>query len=309
MKIRVLGSGAGGGIPQWNCNYRFSQRARAGDPAVPRRTQSSIAVSANGKDWVLVNASPDIGQQLLDTPVLHPDPRAGLRSSPIRAVVVTNADVDHIAGLLTLRERQPFNLYASAPVLAALDANPIFRVLDPGLVPRLELPLGRRIAIEGPSGPTGVFAEAYAVTGKVALFMEDSGDPSRFVSEGGDTIGLALSVADGPVAHYVPGCAAIDDRLRSRIDHAGALLFDGTVWTDTEMADAGVGEKTGRRMGHIPISGADGSLEGLRSIEAGRKVFVHINNTNPILDETSAEHRAAEAAGWEIGRDGMEIDL
>ncbi len=150
MKIRILGSGAGGGVPQWNCAYRYSSRARAGDRSVQRRTQSSIAVSANDKDWVLINASPDIGEQLLSTPALHPDPHAALRSSPIKAVVITNADVDHIAGLLTLRERQPLILYASARVLAVLDANPIFRVLNSEIVKRVELPLDRKIAIEGP---------------------------------------------------------------------------------------------------------------------------------------------------------------
>lgn len=314
MILKILGSAAGGGVPQWNCNYRYSRAARASgsarEPRVKRRTQSSLAASADGSRWVLFNASPDIGAQLLATPELQPAEDAGLRSTPIEAVVVTNADVDHIAGLLTLRERQPFNLYASARVHAVLEANPIFKVLDPALVRRIELPLDGETAIEGPAGPTGISVEPYPVAGKVALFMEDGGDPSRFMSSAGETIGIAISDGNGGAgAHYVPGCAAVDAALRARIVGAGCLLFDGTVFRDDEMASASVGSKTGRRMGHIPLSGADGSIAALRGVDAGRKIFVHINNTNPILDEGSAERAEVEAAGWEIGEDGMEIRL
>lgn len=295
-------------MPQWNCSYRYSQAARTGRGSVKRRTQSSIAVSADGARWVLVNASPDIGAQLIATPELHPDPGDGLRSTPIEAVIVTNADVDHIAGLLTLRERQPFFLYASGRVHAVLAANPIFRVLDAGLVRRVELPLGGHTEIQGPNGPTGIVVEPYPVAGKVALFLEDGGDPSRFMSSEGETIGLALSNGTGgPSVHYLPGCASVDAPLRDRLSGAACLLFDGTVYRDDEMAEAGVGAKTGRRMGHMPISGPDGSVAALAGTAIGRRIFVHINNTNPILDEGSAERAEIVAAGWEVGEDGMEI--
>ena len=297
-------------MPQWNCNYTYSCRARAGDVVVARRTQSSLAASANGRDWVLVNASPDIGRQMLDTPELHPRAEDGLRSSPIKAVIVTNADIDHIAGLLTLRERQPFNLYASSQVLAVLAANPVFNVLDKAIVRRIELTLDRDTEILGPDGPTGIVVHAYAVPGKIALFMEDGGDPKRFASGDGDTIGLSIRASPSTgTAHYIPGCADVDFALASRLDQAECLLFDGTVWRDTEMSDAGVGEKTGRRMGHMPVSGPDGSIAALRTVEIGRRIFVHINNTNPLLDSGSEEYREAREAGWEIGLDGMEIRL
>lgn len=310
MRLKILGSAAGGGVPQWNCNYRYSREARVDSGAVRRRMQSSLAASADGDRWVLFNASPDISRQILDTPELHPRPGSGLRSTPIRAVVVTNADVDHIAGLLTLREREPFNLYATSKVLAVLDANPIFRVLDPALVRRIELPLGENTAIVGPEESTGIEVETYSVPGKVALFMEDGGDPQRFMSRSGDTIGLAIrATGSRSVAHYIPGCAAIDADLKARIAGADCLLFDGTVFRDTELADAGVGAKTGRRMGHVPIADADGSVAALADIPIGRRIFVHINNTNPILDEASEERRFVEQAGWEVGADGMEIEL
>ncbi len=309
MKIKILGAAAGGGFPQWNCNYRLSRDARSGAPGVKRRTQSSLAASADGERWVLFNASPDIGAQLLATPALHPGPEGPLRATPIRAVVVTNADVDHIAGLLTLRERQPFNLYASAKVHAVLEANPIFRVLDPALVRRIELPLGRSTHIEGPDGPTGLTVETYAVAGKVALFLEDGGDPAKFVSHDGDTIGVALTNGGGTTAHYVPGCAAVDASLRHRIEGADCLLFDGTVFHDDEMEKAGVGHKTGRRMGHVPMSGPDGSIAALNGLRVGRRIFVHINNTNPVLDERSPERQHVVEAGWEVGEDGMEVVL
>ena len=174
LRLKIVGSAAGGGFPQWNCNYRLSRAARAGASGVRRRTQSSLAASADGRDWVLFNASPDIRQQIAQTPELQPAADAPLRSTPIRAVVLTNADVDHVAGLLSLRERQPFAIYASAQVLAALEANSIFNVLDPAIVPRRDLPAeaNSRSATQK-AAKTGVRIESFAVPGKVALYMED----------------------------------------------------------------------------------------------------------------------------------------
>ena len=310
MKLKVIGSAAGGGFPQWNCNYRLSQAARQGHPATRPRTQSSLAASADGRRWVLFNASPDIRAQIAATPQLQPAADGPLRASPIEAVVLTNADVDHIAGLLSLRERQAFSLYASARVLAALAANPVFGVLDPHLVRRIELPLGGRLDLEGPGGPLGIEVETYAVPGKVALYLEDGGDPDSFGSVAGDTVGVRIGEPGRAAScHYVPGCAAVDDELRRRLDGAACLFFDGTVFTDTEMADAGVGDKTGRRMGHMAMSGPDGSLAALAPVRLGRRIYVHINNTNPVLDETSPEHRAVLAAGWQVGHDGLEVEL
>lgn len=312
LRLKIVGSAAGGGFPQWNCNYRLSRAARSGARDVRRRTQSSLAASADGRGWVLFNASPDILQQIAETPELQPSPEAPLRSSPIRAVVLTNADVDHVAGLLSLRERQAFAIYATTEVLAVLDANPIFNVLDRVIVPRRELLAGGEFEIcDADDHGTGVRIESFAVPGKVALYMEDSSRPDAdFSSDSGDTVGVRIAGRDGRASvFYIPGCARIDDALRARLTRAACLLFDGTVFTDDEMITAGVGWKTGARMGHLAISGPQGSIAGLENVKIGRRIFVHINNTNPVLDENSAEHAAVVSAGWEVAHDGMEIEL
>lgn len=312
MRIRILGSAAGGGFPQWNCNYRLSRAARAGMSSVRSRTQSSLAATADGQGWVLFNASPDIRQQIAETSDLQPRGDGPLRSTPIRAVVLTNADVDHVAGLLSLRERQPFAIYAAAPVLAVLTENPIFNVLDPTIVPRRPLPLNETVEICDAEGRfTGVRVESFVVAGKIALYLENPAQPGAdYSSEEGDTIGLRItSGGNDKAVFYIPGCARIDPVLRTRLSGAALLLFDGTLYTDDEMIAAGVGPKTGRRMGHISMSGEEGSIAGLAGVTINRRIFVHINNTNPVLDETSAEHAAVLARGWEIAHDGMEVEL
>jgi pyrroloquinoline quinone biosynthesis protein B len=311
MRVKIVGSAAGGGFPQWNCNYRLSRAARAGVSGTRWRTQSSLAASTDGQGWVLFNASPDIRQQIAETPELQPAADAPLRSTPLRAVVLTNADVDHVAGLLSLRERQPFAIYATAQVLSVLEGNSIFNVLDPAIVPRRRLPLqGEQKICDAGGGETGVMIESFPVPGKVALYLEESVRPEGvFTSGSGDTIGVRISGDDGGAVFYIPGCAEIDADLRRRLDGATCLLFDGTVYTDDEMIAAGVGGKTGARMGHLAMSGAAGSIAGLASVAVGRRIFVHINNTNPVLDENSPEHAAVRAAGWEVAFDGMEVQI
>ncbi|PRD41459.1 pyrroloquinoline quinone biosynthesis protein PqqB [Phyllobacterium phragmitis] len=320
MHLKIIGSAAGGGFPQWNCNYRLSRAVRDGQPGFQPRTQSSLAASAdgtaegaaNGAGWVLFNASPDIRQQIAATLELQPRPEGPLRATPIRAVVLTNADVDHIAGLLSLREREPFAIYATDRVLEVLDANSIFNVLDRSVVQRRRLPLGERTDILDAGGkPTGLAVETFAVPGKVALFLEDEARAADgFGTEEGDTIGVRIGAAStAETAFYIPGCARIDQRLKERIAGAACLLFDGTVYHDDEMIRAGVGAKTGARMGHLAIAGEAGSMTMLGDLPIGRRIYVHINNTNPILDDASAEHAAVRAAGWDVAFDGMEIRL
>ncbi len=299
MKIIVLGSAAGGGVPQWNCGCAICALARAGDPRVASRTQSSLAVSADGESWLLVNASPDARQQITATAELHP--RSAARHSPIAAVLLTNGDVDHVAGLLTLRESQPFRLYATAGVRTAVEDNRIFSVCAPDVVPRSTVAPGE------PFQPLpGLTVEMFAVPGKVALWLED--ETLRIGTETDSTVGLKIT-AGGRRLMYVPGCAAVTDALREMLRGADAVLFDGTMWTDAEMVDAGLGTKTARRMGHVPLSGDGGSIAALDGLPIGRRVLVHINNTNPVLVGGSRERLAAEAAGWEIGYDGMRITL
>lgn len=309
MKIRVLGSAAGGGYPQWNCNHPNSRRARTGDRAAQPRTQSSIAVSADGRDWALFNASPDLRQQINDNSVLHP--QKGLRHSPIRAVVLTNADVDHIAGLLNLRESQPLRLYATERVLSVLEANPVFRVLNPQFVRRLPITLDRGVSLEDPDGaPLGIEICAFAVPGKVALWLEDESKGPSFGSVDEDTVGLEIrgTGAAGSI-YYIPGCARMTEALAERLQGAAVVLFDGTLWTDDEMIRSGVGIKSGQRMGHMSVSGPEGTLAAFADIAVQRKIFIHINTTNPMLLDDSVERASVRTHGWEVAFDGMELEL
>jgi pyrroloquinoline quinone biosynthesis protein B len=310
MLIRVLGAAAGGGFPQWNCNGHMSASVRARKPGFAPRTQSSLAVSADGRRWVLLNASPDLRQQIAAAPALWPPADGPRRSSPIKAVVVTNADVDHIIGLINLREAQPFSIYGSARVLATIEANSVFNVCNREIVPRRELPLGRPVALEGAGESLGLTVEAFAVPGKIALFLEDATDKGNYGSREGDTIGLKVAdTASGKSFYYVPGCAEVDAPLAARLREASLLFFDGTLYTDDEMIRQGLLNKTGARMGHISISGPEGSIAAFKDLGVRRKIYVHINNSNPVLDDNSAERKATEAAGWEVGYDGLEVSL
>ena len=308
MIIKVLGSAAGGGLPQWNCNGRNSADVRRGVAGLKPRTQTSLAVSADGAQWVLLNAAPDLRQQINDTAELHPAADAGARNSPIKAVVLTNGDVDAVAGLLTLREGQAFNIYASERVLHVLETNSIFNVLDPKLVKRHPTTLGQAFEVAGPDGPLGLTIEPFAVPGKVALYLEDEAAGADFGTEEGDTIGLKITdPATSEHFFYIPGCAKVDETLRARLKSAPLLFFDGTLYTNDEMIKQGLLQKTGDRMGHMNMSGEGGSIASLADLGIGRKIFVHINNSNPALREGSSERAAVEKAGWEVGYDGMEI--
>lgn len=307
MRAIVLGSAAGGGFPQWNCNCAHCRRARSGDPAATPRTQSSVAVSADGERWLLLNASPDLRQQMQATPALHP--KRQLRHSPIAAALVTNGDVDHIGGLLNLREGQALSLYASERVHAILDGNRIFDVLDRDLVVRRTLPLDRAQPVAAADGtPIGLAVETFAVPGKVALYMEEDGSPLS--GRAGDTVAVRLiDEARGREAFYVPNCARIDGDLTRRLDGAAAVFFDGTLFRDDEMIRAGLGAKTGRRMGHVSMDGPEGVLAAFEGLAVARKVFVHMNNSNPALMSDSPERRRVEAAGWDVACDGLEIEV
>ncbi|MEM6902801.1 MAG: pyrroloquinoline quinone biosynthesis protein PqqB [Pseudomonadota bacterium] len=304
MRLLVLGAAAGGGLPQWNCAASNSGAFWAGQSDIQPATQCSIAVSADGDDWVLINASPDIRTQIIARPQLQPKPSDshGKRNSPITGVILTNGDLDHIAGLLTLRERQAFNLYATAAIHQVLDDNPIFNALDRALVPRRPIELDQPFEIA-----PGLTATLFPVPGKVPLFLEQ-GDDIKTDQLGEQTVGVELISGDSR-ALFIPGCAKVTDELAARINGADLLLFDGTVFHDDEMQRAGVGQKTGRRMGHMPIAGEDGSLSALANVPAGRKLYIHLNNTNPVWRPDSDERRQVTAAGWEIAQDGLEITL
>lgn len=300
MKIVVLGAAAGGGFPQWNSNAEGCRRARNNDPAALPRTQASIAISGDGEHWYLLNASPDLREQINCTPELHPC--SGLRSSPITGVVLTGGDVDVIAGLLTLRERQPLTVYATRRVLDILDANPIFEVLARDVVGRAVIELDQPFRLAG-----GLTFELLAVPGKVPLYLED-GDAMAAIAA--DETTVAAIVSDGTRRlFFIPGCAAMTDALAARLDCADMVFFDGTLWRDDEMIAAGLGAKTGKRMGHMSLSGSDGTIAAFSDISIGRKFVIHINNSNPVLLADSPERSEVEAAGWGVAYDGMRLEL
>lgn len=294
----VLGAAAGGGFPQWNCRCAVCRLAWAGDKRVKPRTQASLAVSADGEHWILLNASPDLRAQIQANANLHP--RGEARGSPIAAVVLTGAEIDQTAGLLSLRERSPFTLYATAASLAAIADNPMFTALAADVVSRRAVVPGERFALG-----YGIEAELFIVPGKVPLYLE--GDDPDTASESAANVGVEIFSGAARLA-FVPGAAAITPAVMQRLARANVVFFDGTLFSDDEMIATGTGEKTGRRMGHMPLDGPDGSLAALAGLRA-RRIFVHINNTNPILIEGSPERARVEAAGWEVAEDGLEVNL
>ncbi|HZL61230.1 MAG TPA: pyrroloquinoline quinone biosynthesis protein PqqB [Pseudolabrys sp.] len=292
----VLGSAAGGAFPQWNCRCPVCALAWAGDKRVRARTQAGLAVSAGDGRWTLINASPDLGQQIRSNPALHP--QTELRGSPIDAVVLTGAEIDQIAGLLSLRESTPFTLYATPASHAAVAANAMFGALS--AMTRRAVNPGERFMLAG-----NIEASLFMVPGKLPLYLE--GDDPETGAESAANVGIELQRAGARLV-FVPGAAAVTGAMRERFARADAVLFDGTLFTDDEMLRSGTGQKTGRRMGHMPIDGEGGTLQALGGLNA-RRIFVHINNTNPIQIDGSAERRKVEAAGWQVAEDGMEIVL
>ena len=295
LRAIVLGAAAGGGFPQWNCRCAGCRLAWAGDPRARFRTQASVAVSGNDTDWVLLNASPDLTAQIHATPALQP--QHGTRGSPITAVVLTGAEIDQVAGLLCLRERGDFTLYGPQRVLETIFANTLFSALNPESVCR------ETVALEQPFQlPGGIEAQMFASPGKVPLYLENAAieRPEEF------NTGLELK-KDGRTILFVPGAASVPPAVQARGKNADLIFFDGALYTDDEMIRMGAGSKTGRRMGHMPITGEGSSIGAFNG--HAKRVFLHINNTNPILIDGSPENRAVKEAGWDVGYDGMEFAL
>ena len=295
MRVRVLGSAAGGGSPQWNCACPVCTAVRAG--AAPARSQSSVAVSADGARWFLVNASPDVRTQVEATPALHP---RGDRTSPVEAVLLTDAELDHALGLLLLREARTVRLHATAAVHDTLcDGSGVLRTLGRycpvewrPVVPGADIPLGG-----------GLSCRAFDVpTTKRARFGSGSAR--------GRVVGYRFTDArSGGTLVHLPGAQTLTPGVRAEIAGCDLLLLDGTCWSDDELVRLGLAGKTSRQMGHVPIDGPDGSLAALPSLGAGRVVYVHLNNTNPVLLPDSPERRAVAAAGAEVAQDGLEMEV
>jgi pyrroloquinoline quinone biosynthesis protein B len=304
LTIRVLGAAAGGGFPQWNSNSAACRRAREGDPAARPATQASVTFSRDERHWFLVNAAPDLRQQIEANVCLQP--RDGLRSSPIAGVILTNADVDAIAGLLHLREGTPFAIYALPAALEMLDMNPIFEVLDRNIVARRPLAEGEwQPLTSADGGASGIEVRAFKVPGKVPLYREDAAE-----AVSGDDYAIGIEVRAGNARFaYVGNCAEISSDVADELRGMPLAFVDGTLFTDDEMIRQGAGSKTGRRMGHVSMTGEGGSLERLKPLGIGRPIFIHMNNTNPVLLQDSDERRLVESQGFEVAYDGMEIRL
>ena len=304
MRIHVLGSAAGGGFPQWNCNCRNCEGVRRGTLNAIPRTQSSIAISADDTSWLLCNASPDILAQLRAAPFLQP--ARTLRDTAIRAVLLIDAQIDHVTGLFMLREhRQPHDIWCTDPVREDLEAgNPVFRLLGHycGVLPH-RIPLGGDVFVI-PAVPGLAFA-AHALTSNAPPYS-----PRRDRPVPGDNIGLEITdLSSGRQLFYAPGLSQIDEKVASAMQRADCVLVDGTCWRDDELVRLGLAGKTSREMGHLPIDGPDGSLAQLRSLDVRRTIFIHMNNTNPILLDDTPERRVLEDSGMEVAMDGLEVEV
>jgi pyrroloquinoline quinone biosynthesis protein B len=297
MNVRVLGAAAGGGFPQWNCRCTNCLRLRQGSLNGRTRTQAQLAVSADGKSWVLLNASPDLRAQIEATPELWP--ASGLRHSPISSIVLTSAELDAVLGLLLLREFYPLQVYTTPSVRRILtEDNSMFAMLHrvEAQIRWHDLPASGTLVIDGltfetlsePSGFPGFVSQQRAAT----------------LNEAEAGVGVIVSDGDGARLAFVPGCADANAAILQRLATCDTILFDGTFWSDDELIRVLGGAKRALEMGHLPIGGEQGSLRKLASLTRQRKIYIHVNNTNPILDEDSSEFGEATRAGWKVAADG-----
>jgi pyrroloquinoline quinone biosynthesis protein B len=306
MRVRLLGTAAGGGFPQWNCNCRNCSGVRSGALQALPRTQSCVAISADNRRWFLLNASPDVRIQVESFAALLPGPDL-IRGTSLESVLLTNADLDHVLGLFMLREGSGLQVHASGRVRRALSERlNVDRVLEHYCgVAWHEAPLEVR-PLPGADGKvSGLLFCAFPVPGKLPRYVETSSSPAP-----GDVIAYRfVDESTGGRLLFMPDVAALDDRTLNEMSDCDALLLDGTFWSEDEMRVMGVGEDSASRMGHLPVGGASGSLARIAGLPIRRRIYIHINNTNPMLVEGSAERAAVEAAGVQVGWDGMEFTL
>jgi len=302
MRIRILGSAAGGGFPQWNCGCGNCVAVRAKKFPGKARTQAQIALSGNGSQWFLAGASPDLGRQIENSPDLHP---RTLRDSPIAGVVLGSCDLDHVAGLLLLRELQPLRVYAAPSILKILrDQNSMF-----GMLNRVDRQVewtpmlgGHPFRLLGPDGEDGgLQCEAHYLSSRYPKYVKSEAGGRQEA-----TAALFFASDAGKRVAYIPALGSIGKELMEKIDGADILLFDGTFWSDDELRRVKGSGETAHQMGHIPV---EESLDLLKDLRVGRKMFIHLNNTNPVLNETSREHRAVREAGWEVAEDNWQLEL
>jgi len=304
MFIHVMGSGAGGGFPQWNCNCVNCKGVREGTVEATRRTQSSIAISANGTDWILFNASPDIKKQMDDFPALQP--AREVRDTAISAIVITDAQIDHVTGMLTLREHnKPWDVYTTQAVYEDLTSGfPVFSILG-----HFRGINHHEIATDE-STFTIPTAEGLVFTPVPLKSEAPPYSPHRHNTVPGDNIGMLIEdTRTGKSLFYAPGLGVAEDHVLEYMRNADCVFVDGTVWTDDEMSHEGISTKRAQEMGHLDQSSEGGIMDILKSMDKPRKYLIHINNTNPILNENSPQRKTLEAAGIELTYDGMDLEL
>jgi len=306
MQIRLLGTAAGGGVPQWNCNCPLCREARAGRRRVHPRTQSSVAISADGRRWFLLNASPDLRAQIQATPCLQPA-ASKRRNSPIEGVLLTNADLDHTLGLFLLREGERLRVHATARVQQSLAKGLSLPSTMKSFCGIKWIRPPERISplLDLKGSQSGLLYQAIALDGKSPRFVKP-----QHASRAGNAIGYrVVDERTGGKLLFLPEVGAIHERLKGLLPGCDVLLFDGTFWSEHEMRERSVGSHSAASMGHIPISGRRGSLGVLAALRVKHKIYTHINNTNPVLFEDSPERAAVEAGGCVVGSDGMEIEI
>jgi len=307
MRIKILGSAAGGGFPQWNCNCRNCESLRDGTLNSKPRTQTQVAICQDNRAWFLLNASPDLRTQIGATSVLHP--RNHGRNSPITAVLLTSGDIDQVAGLLSLRELQPFRIYCTPSIRRILqEDNSMFAMLNrvPDQVSWIDIGCDGGFSLQGERG-AGIDCHLFSLGNRFPAYV--SRDRSIAFKQEEALLGVIAESSSGRRLAYLPAVPEIDDSLLRRLEETDLLLFDGTFWSDDELIRVQGSGSTAREMGHIPVSGADGSLRKLAGVQRPRKVFMHINNTNPMLDESGPEYAEVRTAGWEVAEDGWSFDL
>lgn len=300
MHLKMLGTAAGGGVPQWNCSCPLCALARFKPERVVPRLQLQAIVSRDGDQWYLLNASPDLRLQIECNPELHPRASDGARNSPIAGVILTSADLDQVLGLVLLREFQPLTVYATALVRKVLEANSFFRMLQrvPNQLTWIVIQPGTKFEV----GQTGLWCTPIALEGTLPLYARELDDGASGQAE----LGLVLE-ANGRRVAYTPALPHITAELLQVFTSCDAILVDGTFWSDAELSETHAGTPMARAIGHVPLSGADGTLALLSDLQVASKTLVHINNTNPILDSESPEHAAVIKAGWQIGFDGWQL--
>ena len=309
MKVKILGAAAGGGFPQWNCACRNCASLRAGTFHGKARTQAQIAISSDGDSWFLLGASPDLRAQIEASPELCP--RNGLRQSPVAGVVLSSGDVDQVLGLLLLRELQPLRIYATASIRRILcEDNQMFAMLNriPGQAIWTDIVLGEQFSLISPGGKSSELrCEAVCLPSRFPAYIQKQ----RAAQFAPDEALLATIIEDrsGHRLAYLPAVPEINDALLEQLRSIDLLLFDGTFWSDDELLQIQGKGQSARQMGHTPLSSREGSLRKLSGLVHPRKIYVHINNTNPILDESSPQYQEVQAAGWEVAEDGWNIRL